>query len=506
MGLTVYHNQALLFVDQNNITSNLKPIACLLRIKNKAGAMIMIRTIQLVMQALLITVLLAACSDDKMAENNKLKNQTPLVEAESMGHESCAAALVSLPAADLASANRNDMSIVRYQQAVSRASQPQPMLERLGWAFVAKARESRDTGYYLMAQQVALCIDSRSPDESASLLLRGHVLHNLHRFDEAEALARRLVEQRGAWFDYALLGDVLVERGMLKEAIDAYQTVVNQRPGPQAYARVAQLRWLKGDLEGALEMMATAVSATSPRTAESAAWMHVRLALLLMQINELSAADAVLSRALTMQAGYPPALHLRGRLLLSQDRITDALPLLKQAVQADPLPEFRWTLYEALTVAGHDSAASEQKAELLRSGEREDRRTFALFLATHGDDSQTALRLAMQELQTRKDIFTLDTVAWALSNAGLNKEALVYSQRALTEGTQDARLFFHAGVVAARAGHRSKALEYLRAARSSQQMLLPSERQRLSEEFVALQPRAHNLADDYLLCQENHIS
>jgi len=450
----------------------------------------MIRTLKHVLQVLFVTVLLVACNEDKATENNTLKLHETSDVAKLLTHESCAAGLVPLPVIDTNDVSRTDKSIARYQQAVSRAMQPQQMLERLGWAFVAKARESRDTGYYLLAEQVAVCIDSTVADEFASLLLRGHVLHNLHRFSEAETLARRLVEHRGAWFDYALLGDVLVERGAINEAVDAYQKVVNQRPGPQAYARIAQVRWLKGDLDGALEMMATAVRSTSTRSPESAAWMHVRLALLLMHTNELSAADAVLSRALAIQNEYSPALHLRGRLLLSEGRIKDALPILQRAVQVDPLPEFRWTLYEALTVAGLDSAAKEQKAELLRSGELEDRRTFALFLATHEEDSQTALRLATQELKLRKDVFTLDAVAWALSNTGLNDEAFDFSRRALTEGTPDARLFLHAGVIAARAGHRLLALELLVEARSRQQMLLPSERQRLAEEFVALQPRA----------------
>jgi len=297
------------------------------------------------------------------------------------------------------------------------------------------------------------------------------------------------------WFDFALLGDVLAERGALNEAIDAYQRVIDQRPGPQAYARIAQLRWFKGDLDGALEMMATAVRTTSPRTPEPAAWAHVQLARLLMQADELSVADTVLDRALALQREYPPALHMKGRLRLAQDNFFDAIPLLKSAVQADPLPEFRWTLYEALHAAGQDQAADDQKAALQRYGESEDRRTLALFLATQGDAPETALRMAMHELQQRADVFTLDAVAWALSGAGKNSEALDYSRRALAEGTQDARLLLHAGVIAARAGDSVQALERLINARALQQTLLPSERQQLANQLAALEPRIPTLAE-----------
>jgi len=286
-----------------------------------------------------------------------------------------------------------------------------------------------------------------------------------------------------------------MERGALNEAVDAYQVVVDQRPGPQAYARIAQLRWIRGDLDGALEMMTTAVRSTSLRTPESAAWVRVRLAILLMQLDELGAADAVLARTLVLQPGYPPALHTTGRLRLAQNRISEAISLLQRAVQADPLPEFRWTLYEALRVAGQESAANTQKLELMRRGETEDRRTFALFLATLGDEPETALRLALQELDVRGDVFTLDAVAWALSGADRDDEALKYSRRALAEGTQDARFYFHAGVIAARTGDRTQALDLMTRAKAIQQLLLPSEQRQLAEEFAALQPRTTTLVN-----------
>jgi len=440
-------------------------------------------------QGLLAVVLIAGCGQSESPESSGLHASLSADKLDMPLGESCTMVLMPFPNTESVATSNTDESIKRYQRAVIRTPESVPRLERLGWAFVEKARETRDTGYYKLAEQAALCIENQVPDSAESLLLHGHVLHNLHRFKEAEELARRLVRQRGLWFDYALLGDVLVERGALSEAVDAYQSVIDQRPGPQAYLRVAQLRWLKGDLDGSLKMMSQAVRSTSPRTAEAAAWAHVRLASLLMQVNELAGADTVLTGALSLKPGYPPALHERGRLLLTQGRPSEAIPLLDQAVQADPLPAFRWTLYEALQAAGQHEAASAQEAALRKYGAVEDRRTFSLFLATVGDDPETALHLALQELKQREDVLTLDAVAWALSALQRNAEALDYSRRALAEGTQDARLFWHAGVIAARTGDSKRALELLGKARSAQQTLLPSEQQQLANEFAALQPR-----------------
>ena len=69
------------------------------------------------------------------------------------------------------------------------------------------------------------------------MLLRGHVLQNLHRFKEAEPLARELVARRGSPFDHGLLGDLLMEQGKLDAAIQSYQAMVDLKPDPQAYAR-----------------------------------------------------------------------------------------------------------------------------------------------------------------------------------------------------------------------------------------------------------------------------
>src|SRR5688572_10186340 len=86
---------------------------------------------------------------------------------------------------------------IRHGQALLRAgTHPELALERLGWLFVAKARESFDSGFYRLAEQCARGLEARRPGAAEALLLRGHVLQNQHRFREAEAIARELVGKR----------------------------------------------------------------------------------------------------------------------------------------------------------------------------------------------------------------------------------------------------------------------------------------------------------------------
>src|SRR5688572_378248 len=70
-----------------------------------------------------------------------------------------------------------DLEIARLQKQVSSGHNPTLILERLGWKFVAKARASYDPGYYTLAQQCALAIETREKDNPAAWLLRGHALH-----------------------------------------------------------------------------------------------------------------------------------------------------------------------------------------------------------------------------------------------------------------------------------------------------------------------------------------
>ena len=175
--------------------------------------------------------------------------------------------------------------IAELQDRVRESSRPVAHLEQLGWAFVAKARISYDPGYYRLAESAARCIDVHRPGSAESLLLRGHVLHQLHQFGAAEALARKLVADRGLSFDFGLLGDVLLEQGKLLKAAEAYQTMMDQKPRPQAFVRAAQVRWLTGDVHGAIEAMEMSVASGATRDIESAAWAHVRLASYKLQMG-----------------------------------------------------------------------------------------------------------------------------------------------------------------------------------------------------------------------------
>src|SRR5438552_1967041 len=375
--------------------------------------------------------------------------------------------------------SRTDKEISRLQQQIRSGRNVQLWVEQLGWAFVAKARESFDPGFYRLAEQCARLIEKRKPQSQEAMLLRAHVLQNLHRFKESETLARRLVQQRGLSFDYGLLGDALMEQGKLNDAVEAYQRMMNLKPDLRAYARAAHMRWLKGDLAGAIEAMQFAVGAASPQDAESAAWVNTRLACYQFQAGRFEETEQRCAFALSLQTNYPPALLLIGRMLLAKDESGEAVDPLQNAAKLNPLPEYQWVLAEALRAAGREEEASRIEAQLRQHGASGDPRTLALFLSTRHESPEAALQLAQAELDSRSDVFTHDALAWSLAAAGKLSEAHSEMQCALAEGTEDGRLFFHAAVIASKTGHTADTDRWLRKANELSHLLLPSERNQL---------------------------
>ncbi len=379
-----------------------------------------------------------------------------------------------------ATADSGGNGAIAKLQAELRASQsPDRAAEQLGYQFVARARLTNDPGYYTVAERAAACVETVRPADPAALLLRGHVLHQMHRFAAAAAAARRLIAQREFVLDFGLLGDALMEQGRLAEAADAYQKMIDLKPFYQSYTRAAHLRWLRGDLDGAAALMHHAVKAASPRDPESVAWAYARLAAYAVQAGRLQDASGFVDSAIQYVPEYAPALLVRGRALLAERKDRQAADVLARAAQLNPLPEYQWMLADVLRRLQRDNEASTIEKEIVAAGAAADPRTLALFLATRAIDPARALDLARRETANRRDVFTLDALAWALAAAGELDEASAVMATALAEGTEDGRLFVHAAVIAANRGRHADAARWARKAHPLRFTLLPSERELL---------------------------
>jgi tetratricopeptide (TPR) repeat protein len=66
-----------------------------------------------------------------------------------------------------------------------------------------------------------------------------------------------------------------------------------------------------------------------------------------------------------------------------------------------------------------------------------------------------------EEIRTREDIYGYDLLAWALHKSGRDAEARIAMEQALAQGTRDAMLYYHAGIIARGLHDESSARHYL---------------------------------------------
>ncbi len=347
-----------------------------------------------------------------------------------------------------------DLEIQRLQKSLEAHPELSDNWVLLGRGWVRKARASSDPGYYLNAKASADVALDLMPSNRAATNLIGIVLINQHKFDEARDLAEQILQK--APMDLMALGtlsDAYLEVGRYDDATSAAQRMMDMKPGLPSYTRASYLAWLRGDEKTALENIHEAIDAgKDPNDPEPRCWVMVQAAMIFWHKGDYPGADAGFNAALKECPDYPPALVGRGRVALGKGDFARAKEALEPAFKESPLAETAWLLGDARGGAGDAKGADEAYAQVVRIGRATDLRTLALFWATKDREHDEALRLVEAERKVRDDIYTEDTLAWALYRLGRFADARAASDHAIALGTKDARLFYHAGAIRLAAG------------------------------------------------------
>lgn len=339
-----------------------------------------------------------------------------------------------------------DKMIQAAEAAARRNPAKSDLWVTLGDAWVRKARESQDPGFYLHADACANIALGIAPDHKGALDLRAMVLLNQHRFEEARELSQQILSKRpDDPMAYGNLSDALLELGRFDEAARAAQTMVDLKPNLPSYARAAHFRWLAGDIASAKQFYAAAADAgADQRDPEPRAWVLVQAALVFWNEGDDEGADAGFDLALKGMPEYPPALVGKARIALDRGRAAEAASLAQRAYDQAPHAETAWLLGDALEAQGKNVEAQTWYAKVEKDGKRGDARTLSLFWSTKNVHAKEALDLAENEAKTRGDIQMHDTLAWALYRNGRIEDAMKESDLALAHGTRDARMMAHA--------------------------------------------------------------
>lgn len=342
----------------------------------------------------------------------------------------------------------------------------------LGQAYLQKARETGDPGYYPKAEtlfQQALASDG---DDVAALVGLGTLALARHEFAAALDWGERahdLNPYHAA--THGVIGDAQVELGRYDEAVATVQAMVDLRPDLGSYSRVSYLRELMGDREGALVAMEQAATAGSGYP-ENVAWVRVQLGNLRFDGGDPDGAASEYAAALAAVPGYAPGLAGQARVAAAAGDLDRAAALYAEAVRAIPLPEFVIAYGDVLSAAGRlDEAATQYSLvtaiQRLHAANGVDTDLeLALFTADHGkaEDLPHAVTQARAQVAARPSIVAWDVLAWTLYRNGDLDGAAAASREALRLGTRNALMEFHAGMIAAARGERVEAIIFLEGA------------------------------------------
>ncbi len=361
---------------------------------------------------------------------------------------------------------------------------------QLAIAYIRLARETGDFSLNSKAQTaIEKALQIASTDISA-LKLQASLHLTFHRFSEALEAGQKLnTEFPNDDFVYGVLTDANVELGNYKEAIDAAQKMVDLKPNMSSYARVAHIRSLHGDHQGAVEMFKTAARTADPTDKEAQSWCLVQLGDELWKNGKYVEAEKVFDEALQNFPNYHLAIAGKGRVRAAQNDFEAALKHLTDANNRVPNVETAILLGDIYTKQGNSEKAKQQYdlVEVIEQkiGVNNDQKRLALLWADHDTRLDEALTIAKRESEIRKDIFTADTLAWCLYKKGQLTDAKTAITKAINLKSNDARILYHAGMIEKDLGNREEAKKMIEKAMKINPMfdLLQSEnaRKTLSE-------------------------
>jgi tetratricopeptide (TPR) repeat protein len=374
------------------------------------------------------------------------------------------------PAPVLADYVHRDRLVAFYEGAVR--DRPDQIVTRLLAAqYLQRFRERGDAGDALRGERMAERSLAFQPRFNAGAqMVLASSLTSLHRFREALAHANDALQiEPGNLSALAQVASTEVELGRYDDAARVLRAAEARGDGPALWTARARYDEITGSLAQARRLIDLAAAQTDSvidNPAESRAWFHFRAGELAWSAGDAAAAERGFREALAIFPNSSRALNGLARMYWAQRRWPQALDAATRAAELVPLPETLGYEADAQRALG-DVAAARATDDLIAAVARIGNargindRALAVYFADHRLRPNDAVAIARRDVAARDDVFAEDTLAWALARAGRWAEARAAARKAVQHDTEDARLQYHAGVIAMESGARSEAARRL---------------------------------------------
>jgi tetratricopeptide (TPR) repeat protein len=366
-----------------------------------------------------------------------------------------------------------DRKIAFWQGRIAANPGSDVQYQYLGELFSLKGRETGDVSQHARAAEAFERALELYPGNVAARSGLAVTDLTLHRWQEAIEEATQILQaDRRALGAVAVIGDASLEIGDLDTARAAYETLRERADAPGVQSRLARLAFLQGETNRAIAILDAAATAAAElnRSSEEQAFYRYSAGEYRFSQGDVKDAKRDFDAALALLPDYYLALAGRGRVAFAEGDLDGAIDRYETAIAIIPRPELLAYLGDLHALNGAMEDAERQYvavdfiAELGDVQSEVANREVALFQASHHRDTAHAARLATAELETRKDIYGYEAVAWALFRDGQATKALEPALRSLALGTQDPKLLYHTGMIEIAVGRTSAGRRHLEAA------------------------------------------
>jgi tetratricopeptide (TPR) repeat protein len=364
-----------------------------------------------------------------------------------------------------------DRDIDFYEQRAARDTLGASDRSQLAMLYMDRARSTGGFADYQRAERLARrSLALRTDHNTQTFSLLAAALLARHDFSGALKVARQVDSlDPGVPGHIALLGEIELETGDYASANAHFSSIHLDPDQFTIVARVARWRELTGHADAARRLLHTAVAKVAKRDdlpREQRAWFHYRIGELELRTGHLDSADVSYRRGLAI---FPEDYRILGglaRLAAARGDWQKAVDYGNQAVAIQFDPAALGTISEAHRALGDTAQANAYARAMTVSALQQPgpiHRAWGLFLLDHGtrQDVRRVLARTRKEMRTRHDVYGYDLLAWGLHKEGQHNEARAAMEHALSQNTEDAQLYYHAGMIERACGNTAAARAYL---------------------------------------------
>ena len=388
-------------------------------------------------------------------------------------HDSRTASTIAHAPADsfLPESEIRDRNIVFYEQRAARDTLGASDRSQLAMLYMDRARSTGAFADYQRAETLARrSLALRTDHNSQTFSLLAAALLARHDFSDALSVAKQADSlDPGVPGHIALLGEIELETGDYASAAAHFLSIHLDPNEFTIAARVARWRELTGHADAARRLLHAAVAKVENRDdlpREQRSWFYYRLGELELRTGHLDSANVSYERGLAI---FPEDYRILGglaRLAAARGQWLRAIDYGNQAIAIQLDPATLGTISEAHRALGDTAQANAYARAMTASALKQPgpiHRAWGLFLLDHGTtvDVKRVLAKTRIEMRTRRDIYGYDLLAWGLHKQGRDGDARAAMIHALSQNTEDAQLYYHAGMIERALGNAVAAQAYL---------------------------------------------